>query len=235
MAVGIASSVQPAIESNAMAAEPPDQIEGGLVRVEKAKLDLVYLLPGANFANYDRVRIDPVDVSFSPNWKPNESRRSPSQRLTADDIERIRTTVAEEFRKSFERELSNGGYSVTNEDGPDVLRLTPRIVNLYITAPDKPTAGITRTYTASTGHMTLDLTLRDSTTGQYLARAVDAVQGNHSGGFRMQVTSSVTNLGTARVAFSKWARALVQGLDEAKKDSVNAGSPTKFAEGASPR
>ena len=117
MVLGIASSVHPAIHSNALAAEPPEEIEGGLVRVRKAKLDHVYLLPGTNFANYDRVRIDPVDVSFSPNWKPNESRRSPSQRLTADDIERIRTTVAAEFRKSFEKELSRGGYSDVDEDG----------------------------------------------------------------------------------------------------------------------
>jgi hypothetical protein len=233
MVLGIAGSVQPAIDSNALAAEPPDEIEGGLVRVEKAKLDLVYLLPGASFANYDRVRIDPVDVSFSRNWKPNESRRSPSQRLTADDIEKIRTTVAEEFHKSFEKELSSRGYSVVNEDGPDVLRLTPRIVNLYITAPDKPAAGITRTYTTSTGHLTLDLVLRDSTTGQYLARAVDTHQGQ-SAGLRMEITNSVTNLGTARMAFSKWARALSEGLDEAKEAAVNQ-SPTKFAEGATPR
>jgi Protein of unknown function (DUF3313) len=234
VALGIAGSVQPAIVSNALAAEPPEEIEGGLMRVEKAKLDHVYLLPGASFANYDRVRIDPVDVSFSPNWKPNESRRSPSQKLTADDIDRIRITVAEEFRKSFEKELSSGGYSVVDEDGPDVLRLTPRIVNLYITAPDKPTSGITRTYTTSTGHLTLDLALRDSTTGQYLARAVDTHEGMQSGGFRMQITNSVSNLGTARTAFSKWARALREGLDEAKQAAVNESS-TKFAEGASPR
>jgi hypothetical protein len=235
MVLGIASSVQPAMNSNALAAEPPEEIEGGLVRVAKGKLDHVYLLPGVNFGNYDRVRIDPVDVSFSPNWKPNESRRSPSQRLTANDIEKIRTTVAEEFHKSFEKALSDGGYSIANEDGPDVLRLTPRIVNLYITAPDKPTTGITRTYTTNTGHLTLDLAVRDSTTGQYLARAVDTVQGLQNGGFRMELTNRVTNLGTARMAFSKWARALVQGLDEAKEAAANGEASTKFAEGATPR
>ena len=235
MALGIASSAQFAITSTALAAEPPEQIEGGLVRVAKGRLDHVYLLPGASFGNYDRVRIDPVDVSFSPSWKPNDSRRSPSQRLTANDIEKIRNTVAEEFHKSFERELSNGGYSIANEDGPDVLRLTPRIVNLYVTAPDKPTAGVTRTYTTSAGHLTLDLTLRDSTTGQYLARAVDTHQDLQGGGFRMQITNSVTNIGAARAAFSKWARALRQGLDDAKGAANE--SPSKYAEGAgaSPR
>jgi len=235
MALGITGLVALAMNSRVLAAEPPQQIEGGLVRVDKAKLQHVYLLPGVSFASYDRVRIDPVDVSFSPNWKPNASRRMPSQRLTAEDIEKIRSAVAEQFHKSFEDELGRGGYTVVNEDGPDVLRLTPRIVNLYITAPDKPSASVTRTYTASTGHLTLDLTLRDSTTGQYLARAVDTVQGRNGAGFQMQITNSATNLGTARMAFSRWARALREGLDDAKQASVTAESPAKFAGGATPR
>jgi Protein of unknown function (DUF3313) len=234
VALGLAGLVLTTVHSRAVAAEPPQQIEGGLVRVDKAKADHVYLLPGANFAKYKRVRMDPVDVSFSPQWKPNDTRSSLSQKLTADDVERIRKTVAEEFDKVFSEELRDGGYSLVNEDGPDVLRVTPKIVNLYINAPDKQSSARTRTYVTSAGHLTLQVVLRDAATGQYLAAAVDSVSDNTSG-MRFEVANSVTNLGFARTAFSRWAQALLKGIEDAKQASLNSPSRLAGSEGAGPR
>lgn len=235
IALSIAGLVQTAMHSDTMAAEPPQQLEGGLVRVDKAKLDHVYLLPGVNFSKYKRLRIDPVDVSFSPQWKPNDTRMSVSQQLTDADIEKIRTAAAEEFGKVFHQELTDGGYSIVNEDGPDVLRVTPKIVNLYINAPERRSTGRSRTYTTSAGHMTLQIILRDSSTGQPLAAAVDSVQDN-SAGMRFEVANSVTNLSAARMGFSKWARALREGLDHAKEASLHSqSSRLAGSEGDSPR
>ena len=78
---------------------------------------------------------------------------------------------------------------------------------------EKMSAGRSRTYTTSAGHMTLVAELRDSVTGKLMARAVDSVQGRNTGSF--QITSSVTNLADARTALSKWARVLREGLDDA--------------------
>ena len=206
------------------AKEAPSQIDG-LVRVKDSKLDYVYVLPNATLAGYKRVRIDPVDVAFDKNWKPNEHERSPSRQISDSDIEKIRSTVASEFRKVFIEELKEGGYNVVDTDGPDVLRVTPFIVNLYITAPDKMTAGRSRSYVASSGHMSLIAVLRDSVTGQNLVKAVDNVQGRQTNNF--QIANSVTNLGDARFAFGKWARVLREALDRAKVDTAG---NTKVAE-----
>ena len=197
----------------AMAADEPPKEWDGLARVSSKKLDHVYKLPEADFSGYKRVRLDPIEVEFDKNWKPNQSQRSPSQRLTTEDIEKIKKALAEEFRKVFTEELSKNGYTVVAESDDDVLRVSAAIVNLYITAPEKMSAGMSRTYTTSAGHMTLVAELRDSVTGKLMARAVDSVQGRDTGTF--MVTNSVTNMSSARTALSQWARVLREGLDDA--------------------
>ena len=192
--------------------EPPKEWDG-LARVKSKQLDHVYKLPEADFSGYKRVRLDPIEVEFDKNWKPNDSERSPSRRLSNDDIEKIKQALAEEFRKVFTEELTKNGYPVVDESGDDVLRVSAAIVNLYITAPEKMSAGRSRTYTTSAGHMTLIAELRDSVTGKLMARAVDSVQGRDTGNF--QISNSVTNMSSARTALSKWARVLREGLDEA--------------------
>jgi hypothetical protein len=196
-----------------VAADEPPQEWDGLVRVKSKNLDHVYKLPGADFSGYKRVRLDPIEVEFDKNWKPNDSTRSPSQRLTNSDIEKIKQALAEEFRKVFTEELTKNGYPVVDENDEDVLRVSAAIANLYINAPEKMSAGRTRTYTTSAGHMTLVAELRDSVTGKLMARAVDSVQGRDTGNF--QITNSVTNMSSARTALSKWARVLREGLDDA--------------------
>ena len=197
----------------AVSADEPPQEWDGLARVKSKQLDHVYKLPEADFSGYKRVRLDPIEVEFDKNWKPNAGERSASRRLTNDDLEKIKKALAEEFRKVFTEELTKNGYQVVTEDDDDVLRVSAAIVNLYITAPEKMSAGRSRTYTSSAGHMTLFVELRDSITGKLMARAVDNVQGRDTGNF--QITNSVTNMGDARIALSKWARVLREGMDEA--------------------
>jgi hypothetical protein len=208
LATGIVAALLPA-----MAADEPPKEWDGLVRVNSKAIDHLYKLPEADFSGYKRVRLDPIEVEFDKNWKPNASERSPSRRLTNEDIEKIKKALAEEFRKVFTEELTKNGYPVVNEDDDDVLRVSAAIVNLYITAPEKMSAGRSRTYTTSAGHMTLVAELRDSVTGKLMARAVDSVQGRDTGNF--MITNSVTNMSSARTALSKWAGVLRGGLDAA--------------------
>lgn len=202
------------------AAEPQRDVDG-LVRVQSRGIDHLYVLPEADFAKYNRVRLDPVDVSFDERWAPNARSRG-ARRLSDRDIENIKSSVAEEFEKTVENELKQGGYTLVDENGPDVLRVTPSIVNLYISAPGQQSAPNARVYVANTGHMTLAAVARDSVTGEILARAVDTQRGRRTG--RLELANSVTNMAAARGAFTQWARVLRTGLDDARKSSVaNAG------------
>jgi hypothetical protein len=184
----------------------------GLVRQPNTRLNAVFVKPDAQIVAYRSVMLDPVQVSFDSNWDPNRGTRSMSARLNADDIAAIKSDLADLFRQIFRDELARGGYQLVDQPGPETLRVTPAIINLFINAPDVSAPGRTRTYTADSGRMTLVVELRDSETGTLLARAVDTQTGRGAG--MWTITNRVTNTADARRAIGVWASALRRGLDE---------------------
>jgi hypothetical protein len=184
----------------------------GLVRRPGTRISTVFVRPDANVVAYTSVLLDPVQVSFAENWNPNRGSRGASGRLNASDVAAIQTGLADMMRESFRRELASGGFTLVDVPGPTTMRVTAAIVGLYVTAPDTRSAGRSRTYTANSGQMTLVAELRDSETGELLARAVDTRRGRSSG--TMSVTNSVTNNADARRAINIWATALREGLEE---------------------
>jgi hypothetical protein len=188
----------------------PQQWEG-LELQRSSQLDQVYLRPNAQFAGYRRVQLDPAEVAFDRTWDPNAS-RALANRVTPEDMQRIKSELAQMLRLGFEEELARGGYELTTESGEDVLRITPSIVDLYVNAPDTMgSPGRSRTFVMDAGRMTLVVEARDSATGQLLARVVDTRQGTDIG--QLQWASAVTNSAEARRAIQRWARVLREGLD----------------------
>jgi hypothetical protein len=184
----------------------------GLQKITVKGLDLVYARPGATLAAYNRVKLEPIEVSFRKDWDPTMSRSR--IKLSAEDRENIRTTVAKIVYEEFVKELQNKStYQVVTEAGPDVLRVKTNIVNLFVSAPKPETTGRSRTYTVSSGEMTLVAELYDSETGEILARVIDRREGRRAG--TLMLTSSATNEEDARSVASSWARILRSGLDKA--------------------
>ena len=195
--------------TSAMADKPPATWDG-LELTKKKGLDLVYIRPNVQFKAYKDVSIDELQVAFDKNWDPNEDVRSVSRRLSTEDIEKIRSDMVTEFRKVFVEELGKGGYLVVDKPDDDTLRVSPGLVNVYITAPDRREAGRVTTYTTDAGRMTLVLELRDGPTNQLLARVIDQKADT---GFA-QVSNSVTNTADFRRMVRSWAQRLVKGLDK---------------------
>jgi hypothetical protein len=187
----------------------------GLVRQPGTRLDAVFVRPDAEIPAYRNILLKPAEVRFARNWDPNRGGRSAVGRLNAADMAPIQADLATMFHDIFREVLTAGGYQLVTETGPDTLVVIPAIIDLYITAPDTMTAGRSRTYTANSGRMTLVLELRDSVTGESLARVVDTRSGRSFG--TMQITNRVTNNADARRAIRIWARALRGGLDSLHK------------------
>ena len=93
--------------------------------------------------------------------------------LPAEDRERIRRELTELFMQVFAEELtSNGGAPLVTTAGPDVLRLSAVLPDVYVNAPDTLEPGRSRTYVMSAGHATLVAELRDSESGAIIGRLV---------------------------------------------------------------
>jgi hypothetical protein len=201
----------PAI-SVATAKEKPPQEWDGLVRQKSKKLDNVYVRPNVQFKAYKSVLLDPVDVKFDKDWDPNSGSRELSRRLTTEDINKIRTEMSALFLDEFTKRLTKAGYPVVTTPGDDVLRIQAAVIDVYVNAPDKQSAGMSRSYTMDAGRATVVMQADDSVTHQTLARVVDTQQGLDNG--HLQWTTSVSNSAEARRIIGLWAQAVVRGLDK---------------------
>jgi hypothetical protein len=185
----------------------------GLRPVRVKGLDLVYVRPGAPLSTYRKVMINPVSVAFRRDWQRNAAEFHGS-RIRPEDIQEIKDDIGRVVRAEVVRELSTAGYELVDQPGAGVLQIDVRVAELYLNAPDLPSAGINRTYTMSFGEMNLVADLRDSTTGNSVMRVLDRTMGRDLGVLRL--TTRVENAADVRVAASTWARALRRELDLAK-------------------
>lgn len=189
----------------------PDVSHDGLVLQKGKVASVVYVRPGVDFSQYNRIAILDCAVAFRKDWERDQ--RTSGKRISQKDMDEIRTGLAAEFLKVFTDELQNkGGYAIVTSGADDVLILRPAIIDLDVTAPDTMTAGRSYTLSESSGAMTLYLEVYDSVTGQILARAIDRETSRGTGQIRWQ--NSVTNRAEADRILRRWASALRERLDE---------------------
>jgi uncharacterized protein DUF3313 len=189
---------------------PPvaEQTADGLVRVQSKQVDTVYAARGLTLAPYKRVMLDSVELAFKVDWE----KRHPE--VSESDVARIRSQGAAVFYEIFSSALSmNGGYPLTTQPGPDVLRITTTISELDVAATPG-TSGTQRMYVVSPSDLTLLMELRDSRSGALLVRAIDREKGRSFG--NLQVADSVSNSAEARRALEMWAGLLRGALDSAR-------------------
>ena len=188
----------------------------GLVKRDSKAVDQLYARPNVSLKAYTAVMLDPPVVEFDKDWDPNENRRELSRMITPEDMKEIKDGLAQLLHDGFVSELQRGNYQIVTTPAANVLRVSPAIINLYINAPDTMSPGMGRTYVMDAGHMTMFTELRDSATGQLLARAVDTKSGTDFG--HLQIANRVTNSAEAKNMISQWARALRGALDRSKAE-----------------
>ncbi len=190
----------------------PKTSHDGLELIEHKKHKAIYRKPDADFSGYDRVAIVECFVAFRKNWLRDQNRgRVGAQRVTQDDMDRIKKALSEEFQKVFTEELEKGGYAVVDSGAEDVLVLRPAIIDLDVTAPDTMSPGRTATFAASAGSMTLYMEVYDSVSSEILGRVIDAEAARDRG--TMMISNRVTNKAEADRILRKWSGSLVDKLD----------------------
>jgi hypothetical protein len=207
----VVSAVAPAVAKD----DPPEVSIEGLELVEKDRRGEIYADPDIDWNVYTQIMLDPATVAFRRHWQRDQNRYH-SFKVRAKDMEKIKTEMSELFDDVFTKELGeNGGYTILDEAGDEVMRIKPAIVDLDVYAPDTLNSpGRTTQFTESAGRMTLKLEIYDSVTGDLIALLSDRREAPRRG--YLQWTTSVTNRAEAQRMLQRWAKDLVKRLDEAR-------------------
>jgi hypothetical protein len=209
-AVAVAITLAVVVPSLA-APDPSSSPFPGLELVNSKNVDRLYRRPDVDTSTYSKVLIGEPVVEFSKSWNP---RNYGTFGLSAAQLKTIRVDLAALAKSTFAKVLGDGGYAVVTEAGEGVLEITPNIANLYITAPNNPSPGRSRTYAMDAGSMTLVLQVNDAVAGTLLAVAYDHQRGGQSG--MLQWASAASNREAASATLKGWAEQLKRDLDAAR-------------------
>jgi hypothetical protein len=187
--------------------------DDGLVRVDGALLDELYVAPNVPLAHYQRVMLDPIEVDFRDGWR--------AQHPDMDDreFELLRARLAAALHERLVNELARGGYQLAEAPDTDVLRLRANLGNVDFAAPEAAPEKSTQVYID--GEMTLNLQGFDAPSGALVARARDYEQDDETRSLRR--ADRVSAMVNAQKMFDKWAQEVRSALDVAK---VHAGART---------
>jgi hypothetical protein len=176
----------------------------GLYRMKSSRLELAWVKPDVDLSRYDSFLLDPVQVSYQ--------QRKGDYPLEPEQLEKLKEVSSTIFREAV---TSAGSFTLVDISRPGALRVSAAILDLEINVPEtKPGRG--DTYGYEPAKMTLLVELRDATSGEILARAADRSRAR-SIGTKYDV---VTARGDLRLALERWARIMVEALNELRMRGV---------------
>src|SRR5271168_2991868 len=120
----------------------------GLELVASKNVGALYRRPDVDVSAYGKIMIGEPVVEFSKNWKPGNYG---TYGLSAAQVKKIRDDLAAMAKSVFAKTLSDGGYAIVTEPDDGVLWIAPNVINVFINAPDVPTAGRSKSFTMDAG------------------------------------------------------------------------------------
>lgn len=161
---------------------------------DNSSIESSYIAVGADFGKYDRLYAKDMGIFFPANAAPS-----------AADQERTRRV----FREAFLGEL--GDYMIVREKGPTALEVQASIID-YRNASSGSLPQMRREIQAMAkpGALLFLMELKDSQTGEVLARAADSA----SAPAFSTAESGATDWATVETAAQRWAGLFHQFLDE---------------------
>ena len=129
------------------------------------------------------------------------------------DARRMADDMARDFQAALGRALREQGFEVVSSPLPGAVRLTARIEDLYVTAPENTAAGV-RNFARTSGHATLHVQARDAA-GAVLIQSEERSDAGDIG--RLQRATNVSNRFWFDALFRGWSGDIARRLRQASR------------------
>jgi hypothetical protein len=185
----------------------------GLHRVDKSVMDAAWVKPDLDLRPYKKLLIANAGVAYRKldpvsDFQARSETQFPVQEEGKKRFEEI---LKEEFTEELEKIER---YEIVTKPGPDVLLLVGAVIDVLSRVPpnaDSAQFGRGGVYLTSVGEATLVVELRDSLSGEVLARAADRRAAESPFAFEV---NTVTAWSEVRRLAQSWATLLVKRLNE---------------------
>jgi hypothetical protein len=190
----------------------------GMVPLRDSGMKEAWVKPDINISSSQKILLLPTEVQFRavrPSAGTSLSRSSTTEfPISPADQKRLVEMVTEVFREELARSRT---LTLTTEAGPDVLLVRISLLDIVSKVPPEG-PGRTEIYLDEVGAATLVLELKDSMSGETLARAVDRRVAERPDGLAgpgtVLPTTSVTAWSDVRRAARRWAGAVTRRIDQ---------------------
>ena len=191
-----------------------DATTEGLKRLERSGFRDAWVRPGTDFADYTKITLAAPEVRYRREPRDTRYRSSSSNfALSEPQMESFKRYLTE----ALEAELAKSDhYELSPSSGPEVLLIQPSVIDLVVKVPTFREPGRSNFFTRSTADITLRIELRDSQSGDILARMEDRKEARQVGRMMTDLywSNSVSDAAAVRNVFRRWARILRRHLDE---------------------
>jgi hypothetical protein len=190
----------------------------GMVPVRDSGMKEAWVKPDINISSYTHVLLLPAEMQYRavrPTAGTSLSRSTTTEfPISPANQKRLVDTVTEVFREELAKSRA---LELTDTPGPDVLLVHISLLDIVSKVPpDGP--GRTEIYLDEVGAATLVLELKDSMSGETLARAVDRraaeTPDSISGPGSVSRVTTVTAWSDVRRVARRWASAVTRRIDQ---------------------
>jgi hypothetical protein len=203
-------------------AAPGATTADGLAPVASSQFDALYVRPDADIRSYHQVFIEPVPVQFRSDFGQRHSMNyllaEPFNR-PYQDPESLARDMANLMQAGLLDAFKAANYEVVGAPGPGVLRVSAKISDLFINAPDRLSSSVFRTLNRETGQATLLLEASDGASGNVLARVERHLIVREVN--RLNVANDTTNRFWFETAFRRFAANVVDALGGSRRTAVS--------------
>ncbi len=145
----------------------------GLVKLNNTRIDSAWIRPGIDLSAYDKLILEGAGIRYRSVSEVNRIYLSNFQGMPIDteQVEYIQRAVRDVFTRGM---AESEHFEIVEEPGPDTLTLNGYLIDVVsFVPPQDDTVDRIYHYITQLGEATLVLELRDSLSGQTLARATD--------------------------------------------------------------